>query len=311
MEESKILLELKFISALALTELMKLLCSETESSVSLCFSHPLFSCVVTFCTLILLYLPRLFRKILLSPILILAGILFLAVLRFGATQRSQNEQSNPKKCLNNEDGVEAGEASSPEQFRRCVAGNSTEESDSEMGFDFHSESFEESNVKAKMEVIHEENRGSEEEKEKVNSLLQIHQWIAIQPETEPNPDCKFGSDSWFVEWNVRAPLEVIYEGEEEEGEAEDKIEHVGTRLVGFSGYPSDSDSSSELGFPAEKVCFMWDEEEREGLIEIAIEGCYGKKIRGMMEFQFEEENLIEIDISPARYSDFSGEISCN
>lgn len=51
------------------------------------------------------------------------------------------------------------------------------------------------------------------------------------------------------------------------------------------------------------------------MIEIALDGC--KRKRGL-EFNFDEENLIEIDISPSRYRElsgddevFSGEISYN
>ena len=56
-------------------------------------------------------------------------------------------------------------------------------------------------------------------------------------------------------------------------------------------------------------------EDREGLIEIALDGCKRKR---NLEFNFDEENLIEIDISPSRYRElsgddevFSGEISYN
>ena len=92
-------------------------------------------------------------------------------------------------------------------------------------------------------------------------------------------------------------------------------------------YPEfDSDSKLESGFPAigdsnspDDVEFRWGEEEeeedREGLIEIALDGC--KRKRGL-EFNFDEENLIEIDISLSRYKElsnddevFSDEISCN
>ena len=51
------------------------------------------------------------------------------------------------------------------------------------------------------------------------------------------------------------------------------------------------------------------------MIEIALDGC--KRKRGL-EFNFDEENLIEIDISLSRYKElsnddevFSDEISCN
>ncbi|GAU33529.1 hypothetical protein TSUD_386740 [Trifolium subterraneum] len=132
-------------------------------------------------------------------------------------------------------------------------------------------------------------------------------------------------DESFVEWNVKAPLEVIYEGEETEDVHVSNENHVAAILRHSSlsrYYPeSDSDSSSEDEFPAmedwdspENMCYRWDEEDREGLIEIALDGCK-KKTLG---FQFEEENMIEIDISPTKRREFSGdeevfsgEISCN
>lgn len=124
---------------------------------------------------------------------------------------------------------------------------------------------------------------------------------------------------------MKAPLEVIYEEYEEGEEAEaDQNEKEDTgKYVDYPKYPSlsryypesesesesESDSSSGGGFPRigpwespENTSFQWDEEDREGLIEIALDGA--KKID--MEFQFEEDNLIEIDISPTRTDDFSG-----
>ena len=129
---------------------------------------------------------------------------------------------------------------------------------------------------------------------------------------------------------MKAPLEVIYE---EYGEGEKVGDDVDDNM-GIMRYPSlsqfypefDSDSKLESGFPAigdsnspDDVEFRWGEEEeeedREGLIEIALDGC--KRKRGL-EFNFDEENLIEIDISLSRYKElsnddevFSDEISCN
>ncbi|KAF5206129.1 hypothetical protein FRX31_004284 [Thalictrum thalictroides] len=125
----------------------------------------------------------------------------------------------------------------------------------------------------------------------------------------------------MIEWNrnVRAPLEVIheeYEGgdEEEEHDNDDEsnqrqniqeIEALGMdELVSLSLYypESDTGSSSDDGdFPAiegwdspENMCFRWDQEEDDykdgGLIEIPLDG------KRCFDFQFEEENMIEIDI---------------
>ncbi|KAJ1434798.1 hypothetical protein SESBI_05158 [Sesbania bispinosa] len=258
---------------------------ETVYVSSVVSSDPLFSCTVTFCTLILLYLPHLFWKIVFSPVLVLTGVLLLIILRLGAIQRSENEEKeNPSE-------------SKP--------------------------------------IANEENRASSEEKQgkfvesvETNSLDQIHRWVERHSEIEFKSKMGFESslcfEESFVEWNVKAPLEVIYEDEEAEDEDPNEKHDVGIlRYPSLSRYypESDSDSSSESGFPAmenwdspENMCFSWDEEDRDGLIEIALDGCK----RRTLGFHFEEENLIEIDISPTKHRDFSGEddlfpgeISCN
>ncbi|KAL1560163.1 hypothetical protein AAHA92_10415 [Salvia divinorum] len=88
----------------------------------------------------------------------------------------------------------------------------------------------------------------------------------------------------FVEWDVRAPLEVIYEEYEGDVDNSESQIHSIRRYASLSlFYPeSDSDASS-----------AWDEEDdREGLIEIPLDE---KRSCG-----FEEDNLIEIDLSPER-----------
>lgn len=148
-----------------------------------------------------------------------------------------------------------------------------------------------------------------------------HKWVGSRSESKAGFDPNMFHSESFVEWNVRAPLEVIYE--EYEGERNDDVsrEKHETRFPSLSAYhpESDTDSSSDGDFPAidgwdspENMCFRWDEvEDREGLIEIALDG--NKKIS---EFQVDEENLIEIDISPGRISGewngaFSGEFRFN
>ncbi|KAL8460307.1 hypothetical protein ACS0TY_031234 [Phlomoides rotata] len=119
----------------------------------------------------------------------------------------------------------------------------------------------------------------------------------------------FRADS-FLEWDVRAPLEVIYEeyeGEDaEENYSEAKRESQTNIIQRYASlslfYPeSDSDASSEGDYPTnggwdspeEDMCFRWEEDDREGLIEIALDE---KRINS----EFDEDNLIEIDLSPAR-----------
>ncbi|KAE8732489.1 NAD(P)H dehydrogenase B2 isoform 1 [Hibiscus syriacus] len=111
----------------------------------------------------------------------------------------------------------------------------------------------------------------------------------------------------FVEWDVRAPLEVIYE-EFEEGDEEAKDPNLNLDPTrGIERYPSlalyypesDSDSSSgeEMDFPAigkwvpsVKMGYRWEEEDREGLIELELD-------EREVDFRGEDDNLIEIDIS--------------
>ncbi|KAG5246876.1 Mucin-4 beta chain [Salix suchowensis] len=131
----------------------------------------------------------------------------------------------------------------------------------------------------------------------------------------PSPELE-GS---FVEWDVSAPLEVIHEEEENP-----------TRFGGLERYPSlsmyypetDSDSDSDGAFSAdgewnvsERCRFKWEDEDREGLlIEIALDQTVNKKDTGLgldpgSDFYVEEDNLIEIDISPFKNDElFPGEV---
>ncbi|KAK7302691.1 hypothetical protein RJT34_13586 [Clitoria ternatea] len=276
MDESGFLLEMKFI--------VNLFYTKTVSLLSVFSSDPLFSCIVTFCTLILLYLPHLFWKIVFSPVLILSGALLLVILRLGAIQRSKNEEKE--------------------------------------------------NLGETEPIANEENKGNRNGKQgkpvepvEIDSLDQVYRWVKSHSEEKFKSQMGFQSSSLFeesfVEWNVKAPLEVIYEGEETENESNEKQDMGILRYQSLSQYypETDSDSSSESEFPAmenldspENLCFRWDEEDREGLIEIALDGCKKRA----MGFHFEEENLIEIDISPTRQREFSGdddlfsgEISCD
>lgn len=116
----------------------------------------------------------------------------------------------------------------------------------------------------------------------------------------------------FVEWDVKAPLEVIHEEGDEEGKDPDPNQNQNqdqNQTHGIERYPSlslyypesDSDSSSstsdETDFPeigewvsSEKIGYRWEEEDKEGLIEIVLD-------KREIDFHGEDDNLIEIDIS--------------
>ncbi|XWS18301.1 hypothetical protein CRYUN_Cryun32bG0032100 [Craigia yunnanensis] len=143
---------------------------------------------------------------------------------------------------------------------------------------------------------------AEAEAEKTEFSQQELKWVACKKDPEPIMQ---SFEETFVEWDVRAPLEIIYE-EYEGGEGDDSNDNDPnpTRLI--ERYPSlslyypesDSDSSSsETDFHAigewvslEKICYKWEEEDKEGVIKIAL-------VTRDLDLHGEEENLIEIDIS--------------
>lgn len=289
MDESRFVLELKFESSLYLDKFLNSLLVEAISFLSMFSSDPLFSFIVTFYTLLFLYLPNLFWKIVFSPVLILTGILLLTILRIGAIQKSQNEQN---KNQENHEPITVKEENRASKCRE-----------------------------------EKQSSSSSIETEETESPEREHQWdnSCNSSEIENDSEMGFEKSSCFVEWDVRAPLEVIYEEYEGEETGDDSNKREESRNMGILSYPSlsryypesDSDSSSDIGDwdSPEDICFRWDEEDREGLIEIALDGS---KMKRELEFQYEEENLIEIDISPMRYRELSGdhevldgEISCN
>ncbi|XP_043691267.1 uncharacterized protein LOC122641973 [Telopea speciosissima] len=165
-----------------------------------------------------------------------------------------------------------------------------------------------------IQSVEEQNNNKPTEQEEIeSSSVEVYKWVKCETGTdteketitEPcvSPSMKpfFSASNSFVEWNVGAPLEVIYEeyeGEEEECSNDKGIDRMPSLLLYYS--ESDSGSSSDGDLPAierwdssESMCFRWDEEDREGLIEIPLDG----KRNSISVFQVEEENLIEIDIS--------------
>ncbi|GMI93377.1 hypothetical protein like AT4G21500 [Hibiscus trionum] len=137
----------------------------------------------------------------------------------------------------------------------------------------------------------------EEEEETESAPVELKS--ATSPTCKNEPDLILRSlEERFVEWDVRAPLEVIYEefeGGEEGKDPNLDLDQRQTRGVErYSSlslyYPeSDSDSSSEeeeLDFPAIGEWVSWEE----GLIEIALD-------KREIDFHGEDDNLIEIDIS--------------
>ncbi|KAK4361042.1 hypothetical protein RND71_019994 [Anisodus tanguticus] len=281
-------------------------------------SHPLISTIITLYTLIFLYFPTIAA----SPLIISTSLLLLSLLRLGATQRISQEQIKKKKP-------------EPENPSLQVP---RDDPDSEPILDpvpigFHDDCFVESNVDSNCEKLdlafdNEMNLESDstsktssidencsklykETKDVILNRCRNSTVLDTEPKPEPEPR-PFYNDS-FVEWNVRAPLEVIYEayeGEEEEEYTEEKrrneelraIERYASLSMYYPETDTDTDSSSGGDSPVtgnwdspDNVCFRWDEEDREEELMIEIElDCKRNN-------EVEEDNLIEIDLSfPAR-----------
>ncbi|XP_050370716.1 uncharacterized protein LOC126788744 [Argentina anserina] len=248
-------------------------------------TNPLFSSIVTLYALILLYFPHHFLSIVFSPVLIITGIILITLLRLGASQNFEDDGLKEKKR--------------PSDLE--ITTENDEPNDS-------------------LEVVHEPEQSAKVVQE------EDHSFVTYRFETEEREigfDQHSCFDDYFVEWNVKAPLEVIYEeyeGEEDEvdpDEKEQREEHenqvlsLGSQPSLSLYYPeSDSDTSSDGDFSMsgawdspENMCYKWEEDDREGLIEIALDG----NKRSGLRIQVEEENLIEIDISPTRSNEFGGE----
>ncbi|KAJ6769741.1 TRANSMEMBRANE PROTEIN [Salix purpurea] len=238
------------------------------TSIDLSF-NPLFSCIITLYTLILLYFPQALR-LSISPILISTLTLLLFLLRLGAVQRRQLSVTESDKAIQ------------IQQNKRTHFGEASNSS----------------------------------------FLTHVNKRVASQSAErgrfDPDPNQDF--DVSFVEWDVRAPLKVIYEESEgeEEGEGDPNEKDAGqypTRFGGLGRYPSlamcypetdsdsDSDSDSEGGFSVagewaspERFCFNWEEEDREGLlIEIALDSDdrkdMGSDSDAGSDFHVEEDNF--------------------
>lgn len=225
-----------------------------ETLTFLC-SNTLFSTIFTFYTLILLYFPAFFHGLIFSPVLISTSIILLYLLRLGASQKTQKETGS-----------------------HSLEFDSTQKQ-----------------LPQNEEISHDLNR------------------VSCESHSDPNQNLNLGPSflaDCFVEWDVRAPLEVIheeYEGDEEgnRGFWEENREAQMAIIEKYASlslyYPeTDTDTSSEGDSPkiedwesSENLCFRWEEDDKEGLIEIELNG---KKNNS----EVDEENLIEIDLFPSR-----------
>ncbi|XP_075482282.1 uncharacterized protein LOC142522647 [Primulina tabacum] len=235
-------------------------------TLSFLFSDPLFLTFLTFYAVVLLYFPSLFLSFALSPVLISTAVLLLSLLRFGAT----DPNPVPLETEGTHDGPD------------CLEFDSTE-------------------------------TGSQDFDDQGRTRIPS---VSVANGKHGFLSSTYFSDS-FVEWDVRAPLEVIYEehegqeAEEDEGGVSMKKResqmNVIQRYASLSLFYPDSDSDSDSDNSSEGdstaisgcdspqiLCFQWEDvDDRDGLIEIALDE---KRIS-----EFDEENLIEIDLSTVHF----------
>lgn len=325
---------------------------------SLC-SNPLFSTIITLYTLVLIYAPSFFLRIVFSPVLHSTGIILLFLLKLGANERSRTQSSFEEarvndssvdgrlekennslelRVLDNQDNYyeELPNDGSNLNSYLVLASNSLEpkvlefvdEKQAHVELDVKNDSSMEANQThaksvPKYGLDMESNQTGivfahdlSSEPNSMESSQVLVKEGEVKMERDPN---QMDTTMKILEWNMKAPLEIIYEayeGEEEEDEEnyENNIVSNDKQIVGCERYPSlsmyypesDTDSSSDGDFPMDanwetrdSVFFKWEEEEddREELIEISLDR-YGKT---SIEFcHNDEDNLIEIDISTTR-----------
>ncbi|KAJ0438639.1 hypothetical protein HanHA300_Chr16g0616351 [Helianthus annuus] len=284
-----------------------------EFNFSTLSSHPLFSTIVTLYTLILLYAPSLFIKIVLSPVLNSTGIILLFLLKLGANERLEKESNcfQPKVLDEQLTSLE-------QRFLDLVDRNQTHKESHQM----------------QAEVKHDLGPGLNPQDDHYKWELLDKYSIQSSSQVVDKVDPRMELDSKqvnatmkFLKWNMKAPLEIIYEayeGEEEEDEEEEEKEDDNNNEMNMvyrdkhfseiERYPSlsmyypesETDSSSDDDFPMNKkwethesVFFKWEKEDddREELIEISVD-LYEKRSIELM--RAEEDNLIEIDIFQER-----------
>uniref|UniRef100_A0A6N2KY95 Uncharacterized protein n=1 Tax=Salix viminalis TaxID=40686 RepID=A0A6N2KY95_SALVM len=233
---------------------------------SIDLSHnPLFSCIITLYTLILLYFPQA-QKFSFSPILVITLTLLLFLYSLGAIQRLQ------LSVTEGDDTIEI------KQSKDTHFGKSSDSC----------------------------------------SLTRVEKWGASRCAEKDrfDPVSNRELEGSFVEWDVSAPLEVIHEEEEENPTRFGGLERYPSLSMYYPETDSDSDSDSDGEWNVSERCgFKWEDEDREGLlIEIALDQSDNKKDTGLgldpgSDFYVEEDNLIEIDISPAKNDElFPGEV---
>lgn len=303
--------------------------------------------------MILLYAPSFFLRLLLSPTLNSTGIILLFLLKLGVNERLcgiRIHDSSANERLEKESDCSEPRFLDHKEIHYDKSSNNVEFDDlslySSFGLDStsleprfldlvdynqtHKESMPNSslevesnqvNLEFELDLSPESNyQGDCHEGELLDTLSMKTSHVVEKEEIIMEMDSiKIDRTIKFLEWNMKAPLEIIYEAYEGEEEEDDEYSNEtnmissDTYVMRCERYPSlsiyypesETDSSSDDDFPINKrwerhddnAFFKWEaeENEKEGLIEISLDR-YGKR---SIEFcQDEEDNLIEIDIFP-------------
>nr|XP_009761688.1 PREDICTED: uncharacterized protein LOC104213837 [Nicotiana sylvestris]XP_009761689.1 PREDICTED: uncharacterized protein LOC104213837 [Nicotiana sylvestris] len=190
-------------------------------------SNPLFSTIISLYTLILLYFTANYQIILFSPVFLSTSLLLLSLLRLGQTQKTNQEENHQgkEKKPNSEEFISTQKSPSlvsrvdPKPAPFLVSGD-------------HDSKWE--SRESHVDPNTEKDADFDPNPRRVPFILSgdhDYKWVSCEssvdlkteqdPDFDPNPNFNpklnpFYAES-FVEWNVRAPPEVIHE-EFEDGE---------------------------------------------------------------------------------------------
>lgn len=303
---------------------------------TLSYNRPLFSSIVTLCTLILMYSPHVFVLVI-SPLLVSTLTFFLFLLRFLASQRIKQPLSEgvhelelapelkPELKLARElkPQVELVHELKPEleptYYKKTNNQSPIEQEKPEpkpklAKLQCHRAAQEHTALKAKPNPS-QYSYNVKHDQEKEIDLIHTCATNQYSGRAESKP---MSSPKLFLNWDVGAPLEVIYEAYEEEKEGEEVqndtfsnnggckagtiIEKYYPSLSGY--YPEsdsdtdlDSDSDSNSNLESSSSTISWDEyydDEKEGLIEITLDnyGYYDNK--GIINMIMQPNNNIKL-----------------
>lgn len=290
-------------------------------------SQSLFSSIVTLYLLILLYFPHVSFQIIFSPVLISTLILLLTLLRLGASQQLEQQQPPNVNPAHGADAPQGGNLLSLKHVLELESESESKPKPKLYRVETDPSQGDVPKPQCNMDEAHsllEPGPIPEPEMCDPGQLLEIEPFANHDQKKENEPfECinwaelePGSSQKIFLEWDVGAPLEVIYEASEEEEEGKEAQNEACWKTGIIERYPSlsryypesDSDSYSDSSSSSSSISLGEEQDERDGLIEIALDKYeYNNVDKRLVNMQMkpkvadhyfdEEDNLIEIDIS--------------